>query len=76
MERKLVIDVVLDHNDVSGPDQIARGVPVTVENVLSQNADSRLESRPFCSSVPRIMTFTFFARFEFGCCHKKKHTFK
>lgn len=42
MEWKLVIYVVFDHNDVSTPNQISRTVPVTVKNVLNQNAKSNL----------------------------------
>lgn len=42
MEWKLVIYVVFDHNDVSAPNEISRGVPITVKNVLNQNAESNL----------------------------------
>lgn len=42
MEWKLVIYVVFDHNDVSAPNEISRGVPITVKNVLNQNVESNL----------------------------------
>lgn len=42
MEWKLVIYIVFDHNDVSAPNQISRGIPITVKNVLKQKAKSNL----------------------------------
>ena len=42
MEWKLVVYIVFDHNDVRTSNQISRGIPITVKNVLNQNVKSNL----------------------------------